>query len=277
MDLKGKGYIITESASNNITPSMIVEKPNSVKFVAEIQEAEAPNRNKRIYSKLAIDEAIKHYTIQEKLKNKALYGEAAHPLTDDPRRQMYIDQGNISHIVTKVWWDGNRLMANIETANTRVGKDMRGLILQGSRVAFSMRGMSDNIRQDGAYQRVGSPLMITTWDWVVVPSHPNSYMQSSESSIPVRESIEAKYADKQAVLTEGILTPYNTKELLDYVTNKSSNVHELVESLGFEMTNENTSIGKDQMLSIKNDNETLKIFLEETLKRDLTDFYSSFA
>ena len=89
--------------------------------------------------------------------------------------------------------------------------------------------------------------------------------------------IEAKYANKQAVLTEGILTPYNAKELLDYVTNKSSNVHELVESLGFEMTNENTSIGKDQMLSIKNDNETLKIFLEETLKRDLTDFYSSFA
>ena len=63
MDLKGKGFIITESASNNITPSMIVEKPNSVKFVAEIQEAEAPNRNKRIYSKLAIDEAIKHSTV----------------------------------------------------------------------------------------------------------------------------------------------------------------------------------------------------------------------
>ena len=75
-------------------------------------------------------------------------------------------------------------MAKIETANTRVGRDMQGLIRQGSKVAFSMRGMSDNVKRDGQYTRVGSPLMITCWDWVVLPSHPNSYM--------IREGVEQK-------------------------------------------------------------------------------------
>ena len=57
-------------------------------------------------------------------------------------------------------------MGIVETAQTRAGKDMRGLIRQGSSVAFSMRGMSDNVRKDGDLVRVGSPLMIGAYDWV---------------------------------------------------------------------------------------------------------------
>lgn len=71
---KGKGYLITEAASTGITPRVIQEEDQTTKFIAEIQEAETPNRNGRIYSKEALDAAIRHYSIQEKLKAKALYG-----------------------------------------------------------------------------------------------------------------------------------------------------------------------------------------------------------
>lgn len=267
---KGKGYLITEAASTGITPRVIQEEDQTTKFIAEIQEAEAPNRNGRIYSKEALDAAIRHYSIQEKLKAKALYGEAAHPLSDDPRRQMYIDQTNISHIITDIWWEGNRLMAKIETANTRVGRDMQGLIRQGSKVAFSMRGMSDNVKRDGQYTRVGSPLMITCWDWVVLPSHPNSYM--------IREGVEQKISPSisvdEKVLNEGVLTPYNAGDLLKFVTESSQNVKDVVDAFGFKFDINNVSYGKDQMLSIKENNETLKIFLEENLKSELDDYYS---
>lgn len=267
---KGKGYLITEAASTGITPRVIQEEEQTTKFIAEIQEAEAPNRNGRIYSKEALDAAIRHYSIQEKLKAKALYGEAAHPLSDDPRRQMYIDQTNISHIITDIWWEGNRLMAKIETANTRVGRDMQGLIRQGSKVAFSMRGMSDNVKRDGQYTRVGSPLMITCWDWVVLPSHPNSYM--------IREGVEKKISPSisvdEKVLNEGVLTPYNAGDLLKFVTESSQNVKDVVDAFGFKFDINNVSYGKDQMLSIKENNETLKIFLEENLKSELDDYYS---
>ena len=267
---KGKGYLITEAATTGISPRIVHDSEVTTKFVAEIQEAEAPNRNGRIYSKEALDSAIRHYSIQEKLKNKALVCEAGHPLSDDPRRQMYIDQTNISHIITDIWWEGNKLMAKIETANTRVGRDMQGLIRQGSKVAFSMRGMSDNVKKDGQYTRVGSPLMITCWDWVILPSHPNSYMVQEGVEQKVSSSIQA---DKK-VLTEGVLTPYNSGDLLKFVTESSQNVQDVVDAFGFEFNLDNVSYGEDQMLSIKENNETLKIFLEENLKSELDDYYS---
>ena len=267
---KGKGYLITEAASTGITPRIVHDSEVTTKFVAEIQEAEAPNRNGRIYSKEALDSAIRHYSIQEKLKNKALVCEAGHPLSDDPRRQMYIDQTNISHIITDIWWEGNKLMAKIETANTRVGRDMQGLIRQGSKVAFSMRGMSDNVKKDGQYTRVGSPLMITCWDWVILPSHPNSYMVQEGVEQKVSSSIQAD----EKVLTEGVLTPYNSGDLLKFVTESSQNVQDVVDAFGFKFNLDNVSYGEDQMLSIKENNETLKIFLEENLKSELDDYYS---
>lgn len=267
---KGKGYLITEAATTGISPRIVHDSEVTTKFVAEIQEAEAPNRNGRIYSKEALDSAIRHYSIQEKLKNKALVCEAGHPLSDDPRRQMYIDQTNISHIITDIWWEGNKLMAKIETANTRVGRDMQGLIRQGSKVAFSMRGMSDNVKKDGQYTRVGSPLMITCWDWVILPSHPNSYMVQEGVEQKVSSSIQA---DKK-VLTEGVLTPYNSGDLLKFVTESSQNVQDVVDAFGFKFSLDNVSCGEDQMLSIKENNETLKIFLEENLKSELDDYYS---
>lgn len=267
---KGKGYLITEAATTGISPRIVHDSEVTTKFVAEIQEAEAPNRNGRIYSKEALDSAIRHYSIQEKLKNKALVCEAGHPLSDDPRRQMYIDQTNISHIITDIWWEGNKLMAKIETANTRVGRDMQGLIRQGSKVAFSMRGMSDNVKKDGQYTRVGSPLMITCWDWVILPSHPNSYMVQEGVEQKVSSSIQA---DKK-VLTEGVLTPYNSGDLLKFVTESSQNAQDVVDAFGFKFNLDNVSYGEDQMLSIKENNETLKIFLEENLKSELDDYYS---
>lgn len=267
---KGKGYLITEAATTGISPRIVHDSEVTTKFVAEIQEAEAPNRNGRIYSKEALDSAIRHYSIQEKLKNKALVCEAGHPLSDDPRRQMYIDQTNISHIITDIWWEGNKLMAKIETANTRVGRDMQGLIRQGSKVAFSMRGMSDNVKKDGQYTRVGSPLMITCWDWVILPSHPNSYMVQEGVEQKVSPSIKAD----EKVLTEGVLTPYNSGDLLKFVTESSQNVQDVVDGFGFKFSLDNVSYGEDQMLSIKENNETLKIFLEENLKSELDDYYS---
>ena len=267
---KGKGYLITEAATTGISPRIVHDSEVTTKFVAEIQEAEAPNRNGRIYSKEALDSAIRHYSIQEKLKNKALVCEAGHPLSDDPRRQMYIDQTNISHIITDIWWEGNKLMAKIETANTRVGRDMQGLIRQGSKVAFSMRGMSDNVKKDGQYTRVGSPLMITCWDWVILPSHPNSYMVQEGVEQKVSPSIKAD----EKVLTEGVLTPYNSGDLLKFVTESSQNVQDVVDAFGFKFNLDNVSYGEDQMLSIKENNETLKIFLEENLKSEFDDYYS---
>ena len=203
--------------------------------------------------------------------------EAGHPLSDDKKRQLYIDQGNISHIVTEMYWEGNKLMATIETAQTRTGLDMQGLIRQGSDVAFSMRGMSGSVRRDGEYSRVFAPLLIVTYDWVIFPSHQESYMiREDVNNIKSDKLLSLEESANIQVINEGILTPYNASEILTYVTENSDNVRSLAESFNFEIgkiskTSYNTN---DQMLSIKNDTEVLKIFLEESIKVELDGFYS---
>lgn len=74
MDTSKRGYLIIESALNEMDPVILSEEQNTIRFKAQLQEAEMPNRNRRIYSKDAIDNAIKHYSVQEKMKYKAFYG-----------------------------------------------------------------------------------------------------------------------------------------------------------------------------------------------------------
>lgn len=160
-----RGYLLMESSISS-KPKVIQDTASSVTFVANLQESSAPNRNGRIYDKDALDNALRHYSVAEKLRHKTFYGEAGHPLSEDPKRQMYIDQRNISHIVTKVWWEGEMLMGEVETSATEAGRDMRGLIRQGSDVSFSMRGMSDNVTRKGQYMHVGGPILLCSYDWV---------------------------------------------------------------------------------------------------------------
>lgn len=160
-----EGFIVCEEFTSS-TPSILAEENKSVIFEAVLQEADAPNRNKRIYGKDVLSEALNSPTVQEKLRNKTFYGEAGHPLSEDIKRQAYIDQSRISHIVTSLKWEGNILKGVVETAQTSAGYDMKGLIRQGSNVSFSMRALGNVVKDEGQYKRVYSPLMILTYDWV---------------------------------------------------------------------------------------------------------------
>lgn len=192
--------------------------------------------------------------------------ECAHPLSTDPKRQMYIDQRNISHIVTSYRWDGNHLMGIVETANTAAGSDMAGLIRQGSNASFSMRGVGNVTVKEGSYTRVKSPLFIVSYDWVVIPSHPNSYMTRI-----IQES-------DQSVLNEGLgsFTEFDMQEMLHYVKSNSENVHALTESLGFDLdsADETKLEANNSILSVKKDNEALKIYLENNIRGNLDDFFA---
>lgn len=160
-----EGFVVCEEFTSH-TPSILAEENKSVTFEAILQEADAPNRNKRIYSKSVLAEALNAPTVKEKIANKCFYGESGHPLSEDIKRQAYIDQTRISHIVTSVKWEGNILKGIVETAQTATGYDMRGLLRSGSKVSFSMRALGNVIKEEGSFKRVCGPLMIIAYDWV---------------------------------------------------------------------------------------------------------------
>ena len=160
------GFLIVESQSIPMKPNIIEHNKDNVVIETILQEAETVNRNKREYAKDALEDAILSPHIQEKLRRKSLFGEAGHPLSDSIERQTYIDQTRLSHVIKSIWWEGNIVKGLVATANTACGKDMEGLIRQGTEVAFSMRGLGGVTRKKGDLTRVEKPLHIITWDWV---------------------------------------------------------------------------------------------------------------
>lgn len=126
------------------------------------------------------------------------------------QRQTYIDQRNISHIITSLEWEGNLLKATIETANTQAGRDFQGLIRQGSKVSFSMRGVGGQTKKKDGYDFIDGGLHILTYDWVVFPSHEKAYMQEI---IKENAEFDVNYTNSTKVLTEGHILPFSTREV----------------------------------------------------------------
>ena len=174
-----KNVFISESAVSS-NASISAKNPNTIEFIAVLQEADTPNRNGRIYPKEALERALQAPQIQERLRNLNFFIEAGHPPADASiARQTSINPKNIAAIVKELWWEGNLLKGRIQTADTAIGRDMKGLIEQGSRVAFSLRAQASLGRDHvTGKQVVQDPINIVTYDWVVNPSHEKAYLES---------------------------------------------------------------------------------------------------
>lgn len=133
-----------------------------VKFRGKFQEAEAVNKNKRMYPYDVLDENLQR--LQESLEDRRLVGELDHP-TDS-----IIHFANASHIVTKLWWDGNVLMGEGEILNTPHGKVLKALLEDGVKVGISSRGVGNGkVNEDGILV-IGESYKLITFDAVADPS-----------------------------------------------------------------------------------------------------------
>lgn len=91
---------------------------------------------------------------------------------------MTIDLRNVAFIIKEIWWEGDLLKGRIETANTACGHDMKGLIEQGCKVAFSLRAQGNvHTNPVSGIVEVEDGLQILGYDWVQVPSHAKAFME----------------------------------------------------------------------------------------------------
>lgn len=133
-----------------------------MQFRGKFQEAEAVNKNKRLYPFGVLDENLGR--LQEAISDRRLVGELDHP-TDS-----IIHFANASHIVTKLWWEGNILMGQGEILNTPHGKVLKALLEDGVKVGISSRGVgSGRVNEDGILV-IGESYKLITFDCVADPS-----------------------------------------------------------------------------------------------------------
>jgi len=264
-----KAYLITESTVT-AKPTIISDSKSDTTIIETIlQEGDVPNRNKRIYPTSVLKAAMDSDYVKERLKTKSWYGEAGHPLKPDLDRQLYIDQSKISHIISEISFDKNILKGTVECAKTSAGKDMQGLIRQGSEVAFSMRGMGPISEKKGDILRIKAPLHVLTYDWVIHPSHKIAYMQNVLQESTMGMLLPEGYDER--VLTEGVITPVLESQIKDYIMEESANVKQLVGQFEIDKHAIITLDESRQTLNIRQNGEILKVYIEDYVKNEIDD------
>lgn len=204
-----ENYLIYGSSNCGILNEMDLHESTDavgnklIKFRGKFQEAEAINKNKRMYPYDVLDTNVKR--LQECIDTGGLLGELDHP-TDSIIHFM-----NASHKVTKLWWEGKTLMGEGAILNTPCGKVLKALINDGVRVGISSRGVGNGrVNEDGILV-IGESYKLITFDAVADPS---TYSAFQEKVIGTRrESVVDKEFEKYSAKNEnnGL---YINKELL---------------------------------------------------------------
>jgi hypothetical protein len=181
MDINMKSLLI-ETLPFNVSPITLTEgKSTSGNPLVEgiLATVEVKNGNGRYYSKELWDRELKKYNVL--VKERRACGELDHP------DSQVINLKNVSHNISKLWWDGDNVMGSIELLPTPSGNILKALIGAGIKVGVSSRGMG-SLKQVGEVLEVQDDFDLLCWDFVSTPSNPGSYMTP---------------------LNEGLLTPIN--------------------------------------------------------------------
>lgn len=140
-----------------------------LKFRGKLQEAECVNKNKRMYPFSVLDENV--HKLQEVVKARGLLGELDHP-TDS-----IIHFKDASHVITKLWWEGNILMGEGEILGTAMGRQLKALLEGGIRIGMSSRGVGNGKVNENGVLVIGEGYKLITFDAVADPSTPAAFQE----------------------------------------------------------------------------------------------------
>jgi hypothetical protein len=174
-----------------LTEGKTSERGNSI-VEGLLATAEVKNGNGRYYPKSLWEREINKYMDSVK-ENRAL-GELDHP------ESSIINLKNVSHNITDIWWDGDKIMGKIEILPTPSGNILKALFVSGIKVGVSSRGMGSLKENDGVLE-VQDDFDLLCWDFVSTPSNPGSWMS------PLREGIDYSnlpnpYKNVQIIITD---------------------------------------------------------------------------
>ena len=164
--VENAGFLLNEC---DLQESANLNKKGLLTFRGKFQEAEAVNKNKRLYPRLVLGENV--VRLDETIKNRGLIGELDHP-TDSI---IHFKEG--SHVITRLWWEGNTLMGEGEILNTPCGKVLKAYLDAGVRVGISSRGVGNGKVNEEGILVIGESYKLITFDAVADPSTYAAFQQ----------------------------------------------------------------------------------------------------
>ena len=174
-------------------------------------EGGVENHNKRVYPVREIEKAVS--TINDQLKTGySVLGEVDHP--DD----LKINLDRVSHMITRMWMEGNCGYGKLKLLPTPMGELVRAMLTSGVKLGVSSRG-SGQVNESSGHV---SDFEIITVDIVAQPSAPHAYPKAVyESLMNMRGGAElfevAREASKdqkvQKYVQEGVMRLINELKL----------------------------------------------------------------
>ncbi len=143
-----------------------------------MQKADQENGNGRIYSRKILDRELNNY--QKLIDERRALGELDHP------EDSVVNLKNCSHLVTKMWWDGNNLMGKVKVLETPSGNILRSLVQSGVKLGISSRGLGSTKKQDGKVI-VEEDFQLICFDFVQEPSTPGAFMMRENKNRKLTE------------------------------------------------------------------------------------------
>ena len=152
---------VTEDTSDN-------KKNYFIKGV--FMQGNIKNRNGRVYPMETLSKEVSRYT-KKFINEKRAFGELGHP--DGPT----VNLERVSHMITKLYPDGNNFMGEAKITNTPYGKIVKSLIDEGAKLGVSSRGMGSLENRSGANYVKSDFYLATAADIVADPSAPDAFVQ----------------------------------------------------------------------------------------------------
>jgi len=145
-------------------------KDGKKKYIIEgvFAQANAKNRNGRVYPMEVMEGAIGKYNDTQVSKGRAV-GELNHP--EGPT----VNLDKVSHKIEKLQFEGNDVMGKATVLDTPMGQIVQGLLEGGVQLGVSTRGMGSLMQQNGAMV-VKNDFLLNAIDIVQDPSAPSAFV-----------------------------------------------------------------------------------------------------
>jgi hypothetical protein len=151
-----------------------------------VQACDKPNANKRIYPYETLRSQVDLYIKGPISENRAL-GELDHP------ESSIINLKNVSHNITRLWWQDKNLYGDIEILPTPSGNILRQLFSNNITVGISSRAMGTVTPIGEGLVKVEEDLDLICWDFVSTPSTFGAYVRPKDSLSESYNSINSNY------------------------------------------------------------------------------------
>lgn len=236
--------------------------PKKFKLKGIFQQGDTPNGNHRSYPSPVLEGAVNSVT--KIVEEGRMLGELDHPAD----AKIHLDK--VSHKITKLKMDGNKVYGEAEVLQTPAGKILESLIKSGVKLGISSRGFGSTKEVNGL-QEVQDDYKLVTFDIVSDPStpgaFPNAVYEHKEKEPSDEHEVNERVSTNLDFLVDEVLNEevrLGNKEFKEYIcSDDEKNMFYIVEgerdSYGFL----NFHVSHDYHLLVKKEDEHERIGLNE--------------